>query len=61
MRGGGARVGLQAAIVVEQADGKPATAEEPGAKQADRSATGDQDSARILRHAGSLPNRTQKA
>jgi hypothetical protein len=57
MRGRGPRVGLQAAIIIEQPDGKPAAAKEPGAKQSDRSAAGDQDSALVIRHARSLANR----
>jgi hypothetical protein len=52
MRGRGARVGLQAAIVVEHADGKAAAAKEPGAKQPDWPAAGDQDS--LVSHARSL-------
>src|SRR6266568_2170514 len=54
MRRRGARVGLQAAIVVEQPNRHPAPAEKPGAKEADRSAASDQDSAFLIRHARSL-------
>jgi hypothetical protein len=57
MRRRGARVGLQAAIVVEQPNWQSAPAEEPGAKEPDRPAAGDEDSAFLFRHARSLANR----
>ena len=50
MRCRGARVGLQAVIVVEQPNRQSAPAEKPGAKQPDRSAAGDQDSAFLIGH-----------
>jgi hypothetical protein len=53
----GTRVGLRAAIVVEQANRQSAPAEKPGAKQPDRPATGDRDSAFLIAHARSLANR----
>jgi hypothetical protein len=56
MRCRSARVGLQAAIIVEQPNRQSAPAEEPGAKQPDRSAAGDQDSTFLIGHARSLAN-----
>ena len=50
MGGRGAQVHLQHAVVVEQTHRQPMTANEPGAKQADRSAAGDQDSALVFDH-----------
>jgi hypothetical protein len=52
MRGRGARLGLQRAIVVEQPHRKAAAAKQPSAKEADRSAAGDQDSALVVGHCG---------
>ena len=50
MGGRGAQVHLQRAVVVEHAHRQPMTANEPGAKQADRSAAGDEDSALVVGH-----------
>ena len=57
MRRRGARVGLRAAIVVEQANGYSAAADEPCAKEPDRPAPGDQDLSMIRTHSVSLSNR----
>ena len=50
MGGRGAQVHLQHAVIVEQAHWQPMTANEPGAKETDRSAAGDQDSALVVGH-----------
>jgi len=57
MRRGGARIGLQAASVVEKPDRQAAAAEQRTAKQPDRAA-GDQDSSMIRTHSQSLPDRS---
>jgi hypothetical protein len=50
MRGRGAQVHLQRAVIVEQAHRQPMTANQPGAKEPNRSAAGDQDSALVITH-----------
>jgi hypothetical protein len=51
MGGRGTQVHLQRAVIVEQPHRQPMPANQPGAKQADRSAAGDQDSALVVAHA----------
>jgi hypothetical protein len=50
MGGRGAQIHLQHAVIVEQAHWQPMTANEPGAKEPDRSAAGNQDSALVVTH-----------
>jgi len=59
MRRRGTRIGLRAAIVVEQANGYPAAADEPCAKEPDRPAPGNQDLSMIRTHSVSLSNRAK--
>jgi hypothetical protein len=51
MCGRGARVGLQIGVVVEQPHRDAVATKKPGAKKADRSTAGDQDSALVVGHA----------
>ena len=50
MGGRGARIGLQAAVVVEQPHRQSAAAKKPGAQQPNRPAAGDQNSAFVIGH-----------
>ena len=53
MRGGGARIGLRAVVLVEQPHRQAAASEQPGAQQPDRAAARDQDAPVINAHGDS--------